>query len=168
MTAVRNGFRDWNAFCATVGNRPPEAWMPGGRVKGQYLSQPFQATVVASKMLRPGWFRLELELDEPVDVVHFESFSNHRRRIICRGGTGRSFARAHIRSGAAAAAGNVTGEKQPAGLTSDRLIEVGLPALMPGSFDNAFAYAGTGLRTFRSAGPFHFRSAQSSPILRPG
>ncbi|WP_373050440.1 glyoxalase superfamily protein [Thalassovita aquimarina] len=75
------GFRDWNAFHAAIGNRPPDGWTPGGRVEGRYLGRPFAATVLASQMLRPGWFRIVLELDEPVDVVRFDSFTNMRRRI---------------------------------------------------------------------------------------
>lgn len=79
--AHQNGFRDWNAFHAALEDGAPENWTPGGRVAGHYLSQPFQATVITSKQERPGWFRLALELDEAVDVVVFESFSNFRKRI---------------------------------------------------------------------------------------
>lgn len=81
LVAKQNGFRDWNTFHAAMGNRPPAGWTPGGRARGDYLSQPFEATVVAVEMLRPGWFRLVLELDEAVDVVTFDSFSNFRKRI---------------------------------------------------------------------------------------
>ncbi len=81
MVAHQHGFRDWNALHAAIGNRPPDGWTPGGRVEGRYLSQPFKATVVAAEMLRPGWFRLVLELDEAVDVVQFDSFSNFRKRV---------------------------------------------------------------------------------------
>jgi hypothetical protein len=79
--AQRHGFRDWNAFHAEMRDRPPHGWMAGERVKGRYLSQPFTATVLAAKPLRPGWFRLVLDLDEAVDVVRFDSFSNLRKRI---------------------------------------------------------------------------------------
>ncbi len=81
LVAHQHGFRDWNTFHAAIGNRPPDGWRPGGRVRGAYLSQPFEATVVAVEMLRPGWFRLVLDLDEAVDVVSFESFSNFRKRV---------------------------------------------------------------------------------------
>jgi len=81
LVAHQYGFGDWNAFHAAIGNRPPEGWTLGGRVKGTYLSQPFEATVIAVEMLRPGWFRLTLDLDEAVDVVTFDSFSNFRKRI---------------------------------------------------------------------------------------
>jgi len=75
------GFRDWNTLHVALGNRPPKGWSLGGRVQGRYLSQRFEATVVAVEQLRPGWFRLALELDEAVDVVTFESFSNFRKNI---------------------------------------------------------------------------------------
>lgn len=75
------GFRDWNTFHAAIGTRPPVGWALGGRVQGRYLSQPFQATVIALKMLRPGWYHLTLDLDEAVDVVTFDSFSNFRKRV---------------------------------------------------------------------------------------
>lgn len=79
--ARRHGFRDWNAFHAEMRNRRPQGWQAGGRVTGRYLSQPFAATVLAAERLRPGWFRLVLDLDAAVDVVRFDSFSNLRRRI---------------------------------------------------------------------------------------
>lgn len=75
------GFRDWNAAQAEMRDRPPQGWTAGGRVTGRYLSQPFAATVLAADQLRPDWFALVLDLDEAVDVVRFESFSNLRKRI---------------------------------------------------------------------------------------
>lgn len=81
MVAHQHGFADWNTFHAAIGNRPPEGWTVGGRVQGQYLSQQFKATVKAVEVLRPGLFRLLLDLDEAVDVVTFDSFSNFRKRI---------------------------------------------------------------------------------------
>lgn len=81
LIAREHGFRDWNSLKAAIGDRPPEEFVPGGKIEGSYLSQPFKATVVAVEMLRPGWFRLTLELDTPVDVVTFDSFSNYRSRL---------------------------------------------------------------------------------------
>ena len=80
-TAHRHGFRDWNAFCAMIRDRAPDGWHAGGRVSGVYLSQPFSATVLTAEQQQPGWFRLALDLDEAVDVVQFDSFSNLRKRI---------------------------------------------------------------------------------------
>jgi len=79
--AHQHGFRDWNALHAAIGNRPPDGCVPGGRVTGRYLSHPFAATVIAAEQLRPGWFRLVLDLDEAVDVVRSDNFSNFRKRI---------------------------------------------------------------------------------------
>lgn len=81
LVARQLGYRDWNTLHAAIGNRPPVAWSVGDRVSGHYLSQPFAAEIVAVEVVRPGWFRLTLELDEPVDVVTFEGFSNFRRRV---------------------------------------------------------------------------------------
>jgi len=81
LVAHQHGFRDWNAFHAAIGNRPPDAFVPGGRVQGRYLGQGFDATILAVEMLRPGWCRLELDLDNAVDVVTFDSFSNFRKRV---------------------------------------------------------------------------------------
>ncbi|MGR3713510.1 MAG: glyoxalase superfamily protein [Shimia sp.] len=81
LIAHQHGFRDWNTMFAAIGNRPPEGWAIGEKVNGTYLSQPFEATVISISMVRPGWFRLGLDLDEAVDVVTSEQFSNLRKRI---------------------------------------------------------------------------------------
>ncbi|MEO1679241.1 MAG: glyoxalase superfamily protein [Pseudomonadota bacterium] len=92
--AHSHGFRDWNALHAAIKDLPPQGWSIGERLTGRYLSQPFAATVRASEQVRPGWFRLELDLDEAVDVVRFESFSNLRKRIrVVVGPEGRSHER---------------------------------------------------------------------------
>ena len=75
------GFSDWNGMHAAIAHRAPARWVVGGRLRGRYLSQPFEATVVSVVQARPGWFWLELDLDEAVDVVTFESFSNFRKRV---------------------------------------------------------------------------------------
>ena len=79
--ARAHGFRDWNAFHAAIDDRPSATWTRGGRVSGTYLAQPFTARVVDAEVLRPGWVRMVLDLDAPVDVVSFDGFSNLRRRI---------------------------------------------------------------------------------------
>ncbi len=81
LVAQQLGFRDWNTLHAAIGNRPPEGFTAGGRVSGRYLGQPFDATIKAVHLLDGGWARLELDLDQAVDVVTFESFSNFRKRI---------------------------------------------------------------------------------------
>ena len=79
--AQDHGFKDWNGFHAAIEADQSEAWGVGARVTGRYLSQPFAATILSSEQLRPGWFRLVLNLDEAVDVVRFDSFSNLRKQI---------------------------------------------------------------------------------------
>lgn len=81
LVAQQHGFRDWNALKAEINSQKPEDWVLGARVSGKYLSQPFQATIVAVTSATPGWFHLKLDLDEAVDVVTFDSFSNFRKRI---------------------------------------------------------------------------------------
>ncbi|MDP7150171.1 MAG: glyoxalase superfamily protein [Paracoccaceae bacterium] len=79
--AVQHGFQDWNTFYAAMGNRSAPRYTLGGRVSGKYLGQPFRGTIHAAAQSRPGWVQLVLDLDEAVDVVSFESFSNYRSRI---------------------------------------------------------------------------------------
>lgn len=66
---------------AAIGNGPPKGWAVGEKVYGTYLSQPFEATVISITMDKTGWFRVGLNLDEAVDVVTSDQFSNLRKRI---------------------------------------------------------------------------------------
>ncbi|TDK52129.1 glyoxalase superfamily protein [Antarcticimicrobium luteum] len=81
LIARQNGFRDWNACHAALEAAAGPAWHPGARVRGRYLSQPFEATVISAAPQGSGWYRLELDLDAAVDVVRFDSFSSFRKRI---------------------------------------------------------------------------------------
>ncbi|MDP9731669.1 UNVERIFIED_ORG: hypothetical protein QE448_001725 [Rhizobium sp. SORGH_AS285] len=86
LIAAQYGFRDWNTLHAAAGNRP--AFNPhllGSRVEGFYLGQPFVASVLGVQALGgdPERYRLTLHLDDPVDVVTFESFSAFRQRVHC-------------------------------------------------------------------------------------
>lgn len=81
LVAHQYGFRDWNAMNVAIGNGPPKTLERGDKISGRYMSQPFTAHVVTITLLEPGWCRLELHLDEAVDVVTFDSFSNLRQRI---------------------------------------------------------------------------------------
>ena len=81
LVAHQFGYRDWNTLHAAIGNRTSASWNVGDRVDGHYLGQPFQAEVIAVHRVSEGWFRLMLDLDEPVDVVTFDSFSSYRKRI---------------------------------------------------------------------------------------
>jgi hypothetical protein len=81
LVAHQYGFRDWNTMFAAIGNGPPKGWAVGDKVSGTYLSQPFTGQVISISTLKPGWVRVELHLDEAVDVVTFDSFSSFRSRI---------------------------------------------------------------------------------------
>ena len=95
--AEQYGFRDWNTLHAAVGNRPAlDPYQLGTRVRGYYLGQPFEAKLLGVQALtaREGHYRLTLDLDEPVDVVTFESFSAFRKRVHCTiDGSGRTAAK---------------------------------------------------------------------------
>lgn len=81
LIARAQGFRDWNGLHAAILRQQPATWTAGMRVSGHYLSQPFDAVVVAADILQPGWVRLALHLYEPVDVIVFDNFSCLRQRI---------------------------------------------------------------------------------------
>ena len=80
LIAQQHGFRDWNTLFARFGNSPERAWQQGDRVSGLYLSQSFEAEIIAVKKLSGGWYRLTFQFDQPVDVITFESMSNFRSR----------------------------------------------------------------------------------------
>ncbi|MTH78420.1 glyoxalase superfamily protein [Paracoccus aestuariivivens] len=81
LVARQHGARDWNTLHSRLGQRnDPPAPNCGERVKGAYLGQIFTGTVVA--VSGPLSHRqIEIRLDEPVDTVRFESFSNKRHQI---------------------------------------------------------------------------------------
>ena len=85
LVAHLHGFRDWNTLHAAIGNRPPPSpVLPGQRVRGHYLGQPFEGEVTGVQDLGSNnRVRITCVFDEPVDVVTFESFSNLRRRVTC-------------------------------------------------------------------------------------
>ncbi len=79
--AKRYGFRDWNAFHASLRAAGTMPWPQGSAVTGIYLGQRFSGVIQSIREDLPGWHRLDIKLDEAVDVVKFESFSNMRHRI---------------------------------------------------------------------------------------
>lgn len=92
LVARTHGCRDWNTFHARAGNRPHCPVVLGQIVEGRYLKQPFLAEVIGVRELSEGRYEVELDLDQPVDVVTFDSFSNFRKRIRkVVGPDGRSF-----------------------------------------------------------------------------
>ncbi len=83
LLAHQHGYRDWNTLHAALGNRPPPSPVAvGDRVRGHYLSQPFEGEVIGVQALAtPDRFRVTLQFDAPVDVVTFDSFSAYRQRV---------------------------------------------------------------------------------------
>ncbi|MCU0789537.1 MAG: glyoxalase superfamily protein [Nitratireductor sp.] len=83
MVAKQHGHRDWNTAHALAGNAPagpPVELMQ--QVSGRYLGQAFTGTVIGVMAQgAPDRWKVTLQLDEPVDVVTFESFSAFRHRI---------------------------------------------------------------------------------------
>ncbi|WP_316860127.1 glyoxalase superfamily protein [uncultured Cohaesibacter sp.] len=80
LIAQQYGYRDWNTLFAQYGNQLSRDWQIGDRVSGLYLSQPFEAIILAVQKLADGRHRLTFQFDEPVDVITFESMSNFRSR----------------------------------------------------------------------------------------
>lgn len=80
--AAELGYRDWNTAVARLSNEPEFSVQVGDAVGGIYLKQPFTARVIAVREMGGGsHFHVTLQLDEPVDVVTFDSFSAFRKRI---------------------------------------------------------------------------------------
>ena len=81
LIARQHGARDWNTLHArlTQRNAPPELAL-GDRVAGAYLGQAYTGEIVA--LSGPAGHRqVDIKLDQPIDTVRFESFSNWRSRI---------------------------------------------------------------------------------------
>ncbi len=96
LVAQQHGARDWNTFHARLRRScaAPEAsgaLALGSRVTGRYLGQAYRGKIVG--LSGPaGHRRVDIALDEPVDTVRFDSFSNWRRRVRGTvGADGRSF-----------------------------------------------------------------------------
>ena len=88
LIAQQLGFKDWNVLSAAIrqspgSNKAPELSLGlGDRVTGTYLGQAFAADVIGLRVLDGGKKqRVTLHLDQPVDVVKFDSFSAFRQRI---------------------------------------------------------------------------------------
>lgn len=81
LVARQHGARDWNTLHARLGrgNAAPDLGL-GIRVEGEYLGQAYSGVIVALSGPE-GHRQVEIALDQPVDTVRFDSFSNWRRRI---------------------------------------------------------------------------------------
>lgn len=81
LIAHQHGARDWNTLFARLGHRNTLAELSlGTKVTGHYLGQAYTGKIV-SIAGPPGHRSVEIALDQPVDTVRFDSFSNWRRRI---------------------------------------------------------------------------------------
>lgn len=81
LVARQHGAKDWNTLHARLAlrNAPPEL-AHGDRVRGRYLGQAFVGRVIG--LSGPASHReIEIQFDQPVDVVRFDSFSNLRSRV---------------------------------------------------------------------------------------
>lgn len=85
LLAHQYGYADWNTLHAAVGNQPPACPVAvGDRVRGRYLGQPFDGTVLGVQAhTASDRYRVTMDFDAPVDVVTFESFSAYRKRVSC-------------------------------------------------------------------------------------
>ncbi len=85
MIAHQKGFKDWNTLHASASNRPAfEKLGLGDTVRGRYLGQAFQGEVVGIRTVKLGQlYHVSIQLEQAIDVVTFESFSNFRRRLNC-------------------------------------------------------------------------------------
>lgn len=89
--ARKNGYRDWNVMASELKDGDCLPFAFGDRVRGLYLGHPFVGTVHRVTQVEPGWTRVVIDFDIPIDVVKFASFSNFRQRVQGRiGSKGRS------------------------------------------------------------------------------
>lgn len=80
--ARQRGYRDWNTIRAAAENRPPSPPVSIGQtVSGLYLGQAFTAEVRRVSERSDDRFRITLQLQEPIDVVTFDSFSAYRSHL---------------------------------------------------------------------------------------
>ena len=83
MVAHQQGYRDWNTLHGAIGQQSPQPpVMVGENLRGHYLGQPVTGKVIGvqTRVSKTRW-RVTLQLDKPVDVVRFDSFSAYRSRI---------------------------------------------------------------------------------------
>ncbi|WP_068311541.1 glyoxalase superfamily protein [Polycladidibacter hongkongensis] len=85
ITARQHGYKDWNSAAAgTVQKQKSQALQLGRSVAGTYLNQEFKGQLLAVRTLQGGqYMQITVQLEKPVDVVSFDSFSNYRSRITC-------------------------------------------------------------------------------------
>lgn len=81
LIAQQYGARDWNTLSARLGHSNITAGLTlGTKVKGHYLGQPYSGEIIL--ISGPSGHRsVEIALDQPINTVRFDSFSNWRWRI---------------------------------------------------------------------------------------
>jgi len=77
LVAKQNGARDWNTLAATAYTPAP---VVGGPVTGRYMGHAFTGIVKSLAQVGTA-HRISIQLDDPIDVVAFDSFSALRSRI---------------------------------------------------------------------------------------
>lgn len=80
LVAHQNGARDWNTLQAKLSRAEPQLFHLNDEVSGHYLGQAFTGRIVALSKVGANT-QVSLQLNEPIDTVQFESFSNMRRHI---------------------------------------------------------------------------------------
>lgn len=80
LVAQQNGARDWNTLQARLAKSEPQPFHLNDAVRGRYLGQGFSGRIVAlSKMAEA--YRISIQLNQPIDAVRFDGFSNMRRHL---------------------------------------------------------------------------------------
>jgi hypothetical protein len=80
LVAQANGARDWNTAAAQSRQNSP-SWQIGQAVSGRYLGHAFTGRIHAVSARSPGWHRVTIDFDSPVDVIASAHFSSFRRRV---------------------------------------------------------------------------------------
>lgn len=81
MVAKSEGFRDWNTFSAYLNENPTFPFQENDRVLATYMGHQMAATILSVSELSNSRYQVTLYLDQPVDVVSFDSFSAFRQRV---------------------------------------------------------------------------------------
>ncbi len=83
LLAQQYGLRDWNTLQAQARtDRALALPQIGDRLNGRYMGHPFTGVLRAiQRHGANGALRVSIQLDHPVDVVSFDSFSSWRHRV---------------------------------------------------------------------------------------
>ncbi|WP_121634736.1 glyoxalase superfamily protein [Tropicibacter alexandrii] len=81
LIARQHRARDWNTLHARLSQQTAQPVLAfGDRVSGYYLGQAYTGEIIALSG-SAGHRHVEIKLDQPVDTVRFETFSNWRHRV---------------------------------------------------------------------------------------